>query len=183
MTRFAGEVEVALPVERTYTLYTDARLMAAGARTTTYVEFTNIVPDGPGTQAVWTFVHPELKTEMLETVIELDAPHRIASHLQITRVLPLEPHEVTPGVMPALGYDMRANYSPLYGKLPVEGVMECRFAPSGFGTCLSVTTEMVFGGLSRFTGWWQSRAKRHPMQAELEAFRDWAEASAAPPGR
>jgi len=175
MTRFTGEIEIALPVERTYTLYTDARLMAAEATTKTYVEFTNVVPDGPGTQAVWTFIHPALKTEMVETVVELDAPHRIASHLQITRVMALERHETTPGVMPVLAYDLRADYSPLYGKLPAEGVMECRFTATENGTLLQVETEMKLGGLSRFTGWLQSRAKRHPLQAELEAFRDWAQ--------
>lgn len=180
MTRFVGGVEVALPVDRTYVLYTDARLMAAETSTKTYVEFKNIVEDGPGTQAVWTFIHPEMKTEMMETVIELDAPHRIASHLQITRVMPLAHHEVTPGVMPALAYDMRADYSPLYGKLPVEGVMECRFGASDTGTRLTVETEMKFGGLSRLTGWLQSRSKRHPMQANLEAFRDWVQTTAAP---
>lgn len=180
MTRFVGEVDIALPVERTYTLYTDARLMAAEATTKTYVEFTNIVEGGPGTQAVWTFIHPDLKTEMVETVVELDAPHRIASLLQITRVLPLERHEVTPGVMPALAYDLRADYSPLYGKLPVEGVMECRFEHCDIGTRLMVDTEMKLGGMSRLVGWMQSRSKRHPMQADLEAFRDWAQTMGAP---
>lgn len=181
MSRLLGEVEIALPVEQTFALYTDARLMASEAPTETSVEFIRVVKDGPGTQAVWTFIHPDLKTEMVETVVELDVPHRIASLLQITRVLPLERHELTPGVMPVSAYDLRDDYSPIYGKLPVEGAMECRFEPCEIGTRLVVDTVMKLGGLSRMMAWVQSRSKRHPLQADLEAFRDWAQARGAQP--
>ncbi|SHF18063.1 hypothetical protein SAMN05444273_104205 [Litoreibacter ascidiaceicola] len=177
MTRMTGEVFIALPQEQVYRRYTDARLSAANASTRTEVTITNIVDGGPGTQAVWMFIYPELKTEMIETVIEVDAPHRMASHLQITRVLPLAPHEMTPGVMPALAYDMRDDYSPIFGKLPAEGVLEATFTPEGDGTMLRVTTEMRLGGWSRISGWFMSRSKRPPLQAELEGFRDWMEAN------
>ncbi|PTX54311.1 hypothetical protein C8N43_3125 [Litoreibacter ponti] len=176
MTKFAGDVVIARPVDEVFDLYTNARLTAERADTRTLVEFTHIGEDGPGTQAVWTFIHPEMKTEMIETVIEMDRPHHIASHLQITRVLPLAPHEVTPGVKPMLAYDMKDNYSPLYGRLPVEGVMRCGFTPADGGTRLELFTEMKLGGLSRLFGWTSKLAKRHPMQAELDAFRDWIEA-------
>ncbi|SFR41807.1 hypothetical protein [Litoreibacter janthinus] len=176
MTRMTGEVFIALPLDQVFKRYTDARLSAANASVRTKVRFNNIVENGPGTQAVWTFIYPAFKTEMVETVFELDPPHRIASHLQITRVLPLAADELTPGVMPALGYDMREDYSPVFGKLPAEGVMEATFTPDCEGTILHVATEMRLGGWSRISGWFMSRSKRPPLQAELEAFRDRMEA-------
>ncbi|RLJ59338.1 polyketide cyclase/dehydrase/lipid transport protein [Litoreibacter meonggei] len=176
MTVLTGEVHIARPVAEVYDLYTDARLTAEHSSGRTEVSFTNVVEDGPGTQAVWMFIYPELKTEMVETVVEVDRPHRITSHLQITRVLPLAPHEVTPGVMPALAYNMRDDYSPLFGKLPAEGVQETSFTPDGDGTVLRVTTQIALGGWSRISGWFMSRSKRSPLQRDLEAFRDRLEA-------
>lgn len=175
MTHFEGEVLIARPVDEVFALYTDARLSAEQASIRTEVEFARIIDDGPGTQAVWTFIHPEMKTEMVETVVEIERPNRIASHLQITRVLPLAPHEVTPGMMPALAYDLRDDYSPIYGRLPAEGVMQCSFSPCESGTRVELITEMKLGGLSRLLGWTSKLAKRHPMQAELDAFRERAE--------
>ena len=177
MTLMIGEVLINLPQQRVFDLYTDARIACFNATVPTTVEHTNHVSDGPGAQITWRFIYTEFKMEMIETILEQDRPNRIASHMQINRILPLAPHETTPGVMPALAYDMREDYSPIFGKLPVEGAAEAVFYQQDGGTLLSVKSNMNVSGWARVSGWFLKFKKRSPLQAELEQFRDWMEAN------
>lgn len=134
-------------------------------------------PGKVGYQVLWHFLHDRSCLEMVETVVEIVEPTRIASAITFTGLLPLPKQYRKPNEMIAVGEDLDAMFRFFYGKKPVEGLVLVEFSATGAQTtCLTHTLDLKAGGITGFFSRFRSKNRPSPLYARLQGFRDVFEA-------
>lgn len=191
--RQTGEILLPLPIEEAFSLLTQPDQLAAMYPDLISTEYRQRTDHGVGTQTANLYHRGTHKVEIIGTVVDFAPPFRIASHMLITRHLPLEPHELVPGVEPLDGSDLDTAVFLTYGKLPVEGLELIELAESNEGTSVTMVLDIKLRNLAMLEGIFQRLIGQSPIQKLLDGIATYVDGpeyrrhhvqfGAAPPGK
>ena len=171
------EIEISGPIEQVYNTF--VRTDPAQMTDPDFIDVRTLsgTPGQAGFQVAWYWIHARASLEMIETILECDRPHRIASAISYSRYLPLPEEHRKPNEFITVGDDLDNLFRINFGKNPVEGVVLVEFSDIELDrTRITHTFEISVGGFSRFFGFFAARKKNSPAMVKLKNFRDTFEA-------
>lgn len=126
-----------------------------------------------GSQVGYHFLHDRVCLEVIETLIDVDRPGRIASSLEFKRFLPLPRDMLRQHEFAIVGDELDKMFALSYGTNGATGLVLAEFEklPSN-QTMITQTLDLQIGGLNGILTRLQSFRRRSPIAAKLEAFRE-----------
>ncbi len=170
--KWTDSIEVNGICRDVFSAYTNGRKTVA--RSPDIIEFWEIsaTPGLVGSESGWLFLHGRMCLEVIETLVDFSPPNRLESTIIFTRFLPLVKEMLSKHEFAILGDELESIFRATYGRQQPTGEMCAIFEETATGTRITQTLDLKMGGTVGFFNRFSKFAKRSPLAARLEIFRD-----------